>query len=103
MESEKPKLLWNVNVLGAYIKRRANLILMAEGQETVTAADLARCLEEFFENLEAGGVRCALLIQTTFEITPEHGPGDGRIGAASTPNWKSTSKIGLNRIDIANR
>lgn len=71
-EQEKYKLLWNINVLGAYIKRRANLILMAEGQETVTAADLARCLEESFENLEAGGVRCALLIETTCEITPEY-------------------------------
>jgi hypothetical protein len=71
-EPEKYKLLWNINVLGAYIKRRANLILMATGQETVTVGDLARCLKESFENLEAGGVAADLSIDTTCDITPEH-------------------------------
>ena len=68
-QQEKYKLLWNINVLGAYIKRRANLILMAEGQETVTIGDLARCLEESFENLESGGVATDLSIETTCDIT----------------------------------
>ena len=58
-------------MLGAYIKRRSNLILMAVGQETVTVGDLARCLEESFENLESGGVATALSIDTTCDITPE--------------------------------
>ncbi|MFA7572526.1 MAG: hypothetical protein WCY24_02280 [Lutispora sp.] len=71
-EPEKSKLLWNINVLGAYIKRRVNLILMAEGQETVTVGELARCLEESLENLEAGGVVAALSIEDTCDITPEH-------------------------------
>jgi hypothetical protein len=70
-ETEKYRLIWNINVLGAYIKRRANLILMAAGQETVTVSDLARCLKESFENLEAGGVAADLSIDTTCDITPE--------------------------------
>ena len=70
-EQEKYKLLWNINVLGAYIKRRVNLILMAVGQENVTVGDLARCLKESFETLESGGVATALSIDTTCDITPE--------------------------------
>lgn len=70
-EPKKYKLLWNINVLGAYIKRRVNLILMAVGQETVTVGDLARCLKESFETLESGGVAAALSIDTTCDITPE--------------------------------
>ncbi len=70
-EQEKYKLLWKINVLGAYIKRRCNLILMAEGQETVTIGDLARCIEESFENLESGGVTTDLSIETTCDITPK--------------------------------
>ena len=70
-EQEKYKLLWKINVLGAYIKRRSDLILMAEGQETVTIGDLARCIEESFETLESGGVATALSIDTTCDITPK--------------------------------
>lgn len=70
-EQEKYKLLWNINVLGAYIKRRVNLILMAVGQENVTVGDLARCLKESFETLESGGVATALSIDITCDITPE--------------------------------
>ena len=70
-EQEKYKLLWKINVLGAYIKRRSDLILMAEGQETVTIGDLARCIEESFETLESGGVATALSIDTTGDITPK--------------------------------
>ncbi|NCD04184.1 MAG: hypothetical protein EOM00_14565 [Clostridia bacterium] len=71
-EPEKYRLLWNINVLGAYIKRRANLILMTAGQEAVTVEDLVRCLKESFENLEPGGVVAALSIDTTYDITSEH-------------------------------
>lgn len=70
-EPKKYKLLWNINVLGAYIKRRVNLILMAVGQENVTVGDLARCLKESFETLESGGVATALSIDTTCDITPK--------------------------------
>ena len=58
-------------MLGAYIKRRCNLILMAEGQEVITIGDLARCIEESFENLESGGVTTDLSIETTCDITPK--------------------------------
>ena len=70
-EPKKYKLLWNINALGAYIKRRVNLILMAVGQENVTVGDLARCLKESFETLESGGVATALSIDTTCDITPK--------------------------------
>jgi len=71
-ETEKYRLLWNINVLGAYIKRRANLILMTAGQETVTVGDLVSCLKESIENLESGDVAAVLSINTTYDIITEH-------------------------------
>lgn len=71
-EGERLRLLGEINVLGTYIKRRGNLVLMAEGREAVTAEELARCFYESFESLEAGGARCVLSMQTVGAMNPAH-------------------------------
>jgi len=48
-----------------------NGVATAEGQEVITIGDLARCIEESFENLESGGVATDLSIETTCDITPK--------------------------------
>lgn len=45
------KLLSQICVISAYIKRRANLILLGEEQMTVTAHELESCLQESLDNL----------------------------------------------------
>lgn len=71
-EAERLRLLGEINVLGTYIKRRGNLVLMAEGREVVTVEELARCLHESFESLEACGVRCVFSMQTIGALNPAH-------------------------------
>lgn len=70
--AEQLRLLKETNVLGTYIKRRSNLVLMAEGREAVTAEELSRCFYESFDSLEAGGVRCVLLMQAVGGMNPVH-------------------------------
>ena len=45
------KLLSQICVISAYIKRRANLILLGEEQSTVSAHELESCLRESLDNL----------------------------------------------------
>lgn len=67
-EAGKRRLLREINLLGAYIKRRSNLILMAEGKEMVDVADLSRCFEEAFESLRQGDITCDSIVTVLGEI-----------------------------------
>ena len=67
-EAGKRRLLHEINLIGAYIKRRSNLILMAEGKEMVDIADLSRCFEESFESLHQGNVQCSLTVTASGEV-----------------------------------
>ena len=49
-------LLSQVGVISAYIKRRANLILLGEEKTTVSARELESCLRESLDNLRLCGV-----------------------------------------------
>lgn len=55
---ERGRLLAGAAVVGAYIKRYGNLLLVSERMETVDVRELARCFEESFVNLELLGVNC---------------------------------------------
>jgi len=54
-----PGLLAQIGVLGAYIKRRSNLVLLSEDAAEMPAAELAYCLRESADNLESAGTACA--------------------------------------------
>ena len=43
-------------VLGCYIKRRSNLLLLGEDNKQIPAAELEHCIRESLENLRLGGV-----------------------------------------------
>ena len=53
-------LLAKIGVVGAYIKRRGNLIFIEEKAEATDTAELSACLKESFTGLEFMGVDCAM-------------------------------------------
>ena len=57
-ERERRKLLAGAAVLGAYIKRYGNLLLVSGREQTTDIRDLARCFEDSFLNLELLDITC---------------------------------------------
>lgn len=57
-------LLAKIGVIGAYIKRRGNLLFINEKSEVTDTVELIACLEESFLNLKLMGIDCALDIPT---------------------------------------
>ena len=56
-EPEKARgLIAKICVLGCYIKRRGNLLLLGEENKQIPAAELEHCIRESLENLRLGGV-----------------------------------------------
>lgn len=55
---KREKLLAGAAVLGAYIKRYGNLLLVSHQEETADIRDLSRCFEDSFVNLELLDVKC---------------------------------------------
>ena len=55
-------LLAKIGVIGAYIKRRGNLLFIEEKTEVTETTELTACLEESFINLRYMGADCALHI-----------------------------------------
>lgn len=53
-------LLAKAAVIGAYIKRRGNLMFIGEKSNVTDTAELTACLDESFANLELMGVECAI-------------------------------------------
>lgn len=55
---ERRRLLVKITVIGAYIKRKGNLIFIREKAETTDTTELALCIEESFANLKLTGAEC---------------------------------------------
>ena len=53
-------LLAKAAVIGAYIKRRGNLMFIGEKSNVTDTAELSACLDESFANLKLMGVECAI-------------------------------------------
>lgn len=62
-------LLAKAAVIGAYIKRRGNLMFIGEKSDVTDTAELSACLNESFANLELMGVECAIDIPGKNSIT----------------------------------
>ena len=58
-EDKRRSLLAEITVVGAYIKRRGNLMFIGEKSETMDISELSLCLDESFANLELMDVKCA--------------------------------------------
>lgn len=62
-------LLAKAAVIGAYIKRRGNLMFIGEKSDVTDTPELSACLDESFANLELMGVECAIDIPGKNSIT----------------------------------
>lgn len=51
-------LLSKITLLGAYIKRRNNLVFLSENREALPVSELGHCLRESMQNLDLFGISC---------------------------------------------
>lgn len=65
-------LIAKVCVLGSYIKRRGNLLLLGEDTELVNARELEYCIRESLENLRLGQVFTSLNSSCDSKLPLEH-------------------------------
>lgn len=93
-EVDKRQLLGQVAVLGAYLKRGANLMFLAQQHRYVPAAELRYALEESISSLELAGVECAMEVTQGVRLPAEAAAacysrfevgGGGGAGAAGCP------------------
>ncbi len=58
-DAQRREILAGICCLGAYCKRRANLILLGENAGLIPAEELAHCLRESADNLRIGQIACS--------------------------------------------
>lgn len=61
-----------VGVLGAYVKRRSNLTVIAEKEKSSSFAEVGLCIKESLNNLEVCGVNCAFVRSVNEGISTEN-------------------------------
>ena len=57
-----------MTIVGAYIKRYGNLLLISQRASTADIHDLSRCFDESFRNLEQLGVNCLQQLPTGISL-----------------------------------
>ncbi len=65
---EKRELLRRIVVVGAYLKRRNNLILVSEQDGFIEEEELSLSIGEMMKNLQLAGVHCAASVQFDMDI-----------------------------------
>lgn len=70
-EADRRQLLGQVAVLGAYLKRGANLMFLAQKHRYVPSAELRYALEESISSLELAGVECAMEVTQGVRLPAE--------------------------------
>lgn len=70
-EDKRRRLLAGAAVIGAYIKRYGNLLLVGERADTADIRDLSRCFEESFDNLELLGADCLQTLMPGVLLMPK--------------------------------
>ncbi len=71
-EDARKKILKKMIVVGAYIKRRSNLILSGDRTPFLSKSEVALTFEESLSNLELYGVDCAIRIDTREPLPASH-------------------------------
>lgn len=91
-EADKRQLLGQVAVLGAYLKRGANLMFLAQQHRYVPAAELRYALEESISSLELAGVECAMEVTYGVRLPAE-------AAAACYSRFESVVEGALGQLD----
>ncbi len=68
---EKRELLRRIVVVGAYLKRRNNLILVSEQDGTLSREELNLSVNEMMKNLKLAGVRCAASVEFECSVSSD--------------------------------
>lgn len=68
---EEKELLRRIVVVGAYLKRRNNLILVNEQDGMIHAEELRLSIAEMMKNLQLGGITCACAVQLENDLPAE--------------------------------
>lgn len=68
---KRQELLARLTVVGTYIKRRGNLLFIAEKGNAIDSGELSLCLEESFVSLRLCGVDCGLDMEKGHMLTAE--------------------------------
>ena len=91
-EADKRRLLGQVAVLGAYLKRGANLMFLAQQHRYVPSAELRYALEESISSLELAGVECAMEVTHGVRLPEE-------AAAACYSRFESVVEGALGQLD----
>lgn len=68
---EKKQLLRRIVVVGAYLKRRYNLVLINEQDGVIKEKELKLSIQEMMKNLQLAGVICASSVQLNRDLSAE--------------------------------
>lgn len=66
------QILCRIAVIGAYLKRRSNLIFVASQQQHISAAELQSCLNESARGISLGGGRCIVSCEMMEDFIPQN-------------------------------
>lgn len=69
--AEAKKLLGEIVVIGTYIKRKSNLILICGQNDNVDARELKLCIDETARSLQLHGVDCSVNFEINGYLLPE--------------------------------
>ncbi len=69
--TEARKLLGKIAIIGAYIKRRSNLIFVETQRKNVAAGELQLCLDESAANLKLLGIECKAFLDINELMSPK--------------------------------
>ncbi len=66
-----PRLMAQVSVIGSYIKRRGNLVLLGEEQSVISSRELEYCLGESADHLNLCGIHTAVHVRQCHRLSLE--------------------------------
>ncbi|MDD6395497.1 MAG: hypothetical protein PUB37_04850, partial [Firmicutes bacterium] len=65
MKEERKRLLQKMLVIGAYLKRRSNLVFLSDKSSILDAKEIELTIGESMDNLEICGISCGLRMELT--------------------------------------
>lgn len=68
---EAKELLGKITIIGAYLKRRSNMIILSDCMGVIPSAELELCLKESISNLQLYDVVCAVRFEITGDMSAE--------------------------------
>ena len=71
-DEKRTHLLKNLLVIGAYLKRRSNLVVLSDKDALLEARELELSIGESMNNLETCGIACAFLSELTEPVLSVH-------------------------------